>query len=316
MTNEQLTFKEMNLEFDYLQGKNKQEKKSYKAKTVYEKREILNEFKIEQDAEKERIRDLKENNLEQYKKEKQEKDDKQFKNDMGSIKSWIKKHKIWSFVIAFVLASCIIGPFIDDEDVADSEEPKKETVTKDDNKDKQEAKKAQDKKDAEDKKKQEIAEEKANQEQADKDAKAKEKKEKSKKPLTDEQKLNKKLKKEVTSADVKGVEFGTGQSDVTIELKGKSNMSDKMTSRGFKMGTVEALLALKKSGIDVDSAEIYVYFPLNDGMKDEEKMVMSTRWDRATIDAMNEDAKYTLPDAIESHAESSFIHPVMRKSEK
>src|SRR5699024_1077824 len=78
-------------------------------------------------------------------------------------------------------------------------------------------------------------------EKVEKKAPKKETKKETKKPLTDEQKLNKKLKKEVTSADVKDVEFGTGQSDVTIELKGKSNMSDKMTSRGFRMGTVEAL---------------------------------------------------------------------------
>lgn len=225
------------------------------------------------------------------------------KKFLDKVKEWVKAHKIWSGIIALVIVSCIVGPFMEEEETQ-SEEPKKETVANDSSKDKQEAK-----------------EEKAKQEQAKQEAKEKKeseekaKKAEAKKPLTDEQKLNKKLKKEVTSADVKGVEFGTGQSDVTIELKGKSNMSDKMTSRGFKMGTVEALYALKKSGIDVNSAEIYVYFPLNDGMKDEEKMVMSTRWDRATIDAMNEDAKFTLPDHIEEQAENTFMHPTMRQNQ-
>lgn len=226
------------------------------------------------------------------------------KKFLDKVKEWVKAHKIWSGIIALVIVSCIVGPFMEEEEETQSEEPKKETVANDSSKDKQEAK-----------------EEKAKQEQAKQEAKEKKeseekaKKAEAKKPLTIEQKLNKKLKKEVTSADVKGVEFGTGQSDVTIELKGKSNMSDKMTSRGFKMGTVEALYALKKSGIDVNSAEIYVYFPLNDGMKDEEKMVMSTRWDRATIDAMNEDAKFTLPDHIEEQAENTFMHPTMRKNQ-
>lgn len=226
------------------------------------------------------------------------------KKFLDKVKEWVKAHKIWSGIIALVIVSCIVGPFMEEEEETQSEEPKKETVANDSSKDKQEAK-----------------EEKAKQEQAKQEAKEKKeseekaKKAEAKKPLTNEQKLNKKLKKEVTSADVKGVEFGTGQSDVTIELKGKSNMSDKMTSRGFKMGTVEALYALKKSGIDVNSAEIYVYFPLNDGMKDEEKMVMSTRWDRATIDAMNEDAKFTLPDHIEEQAENTFMHPTMRKNQ-
>ncbi|MDG0860311.1 hypothetical protein [Staphylococcus equorum] len=228
---------------------------------------------------------------------------KKFIEKKDKVFNWIKAHKIWSGIIALVIVSCIVGPFMEEEEIQ-SEEPKKETVDNNSSKDKQGAEKEEKEK-----------------EQADKDAKAKQeseekvKKAESKKPLTDEQKLNKKLEKEVAAADVKGVEFGTGESDVTIELKGKSNMSDKMTSRGFKMGTVEALLALKKSGIDVNSAEIYVYFPLNDGMKDEEKMVMSSRWDRATIDAMNEDAKHTLPDHIEEQSESTFMHPTMRQNQ-
>ena len=45
-------------------------------------------------------------------------------------------------------------------------------------------------------------------------------------------------------------------------------------------------------------------------------MVMSSRWDKDTINEMNKDALTTLPDAIETQAESSFMHPVMRKSEK
>ena len=207
-------------------------------------------------------------------------------NEDNKVIGWIKKHKIWSGIIILILIGGI-GNIFSDSESTETEDAKKETATKQEKKEsKQDTKKDTNKK------------------------------EETKKPLTDEEKLNKELKKEVRSADVKNVDFGVGESDVTIELKGKENLSEKMTSRGFRMGTSEALYALKKSKIDVNSADIYVYYPLNDGMKDEEKMVMSSRWDKATIDAMNEDAKYTLPDAIESHAESSFIHPVMRKSEK
>lgn len=200
----------------------------------------------------------------------------------NKIIGWIKKHKIWSGIIILILIGGIGNIFTDSENT-ESEDAKKETATKQEKKDT--------KKDTN-------------------------KKEETKKPLTDEEKLNKELEKEVHSADVKNVDFGVGESDVTIELKGKENLSEKMTSRGFRMGTSEALYALKKSKIDVNSADIYVYYPLNDGMKDEEKMVMSSRWDKDTIDEMNKDALTTLPDAIETQAESSFIHPVMRKSEK
>ena len=208
-------------------------------------------------------------------------------NEDNKVIGWIKKHKIWSGIIILILIGGI-GNIFSDSESTETEDAKKETATKQEKKEsKQDTKKDTNKK------------------------------EETKKPLTDEEKLNKELKKEVHSADVKNVDFGVGESDVTIELKGKENLSEKMTSRGFRMGTSEALYALKKSKIDVNSADIYVYYPLNDGMKDEEKMVMSSRWDKDTIKEMNQDALYTLPDGdnIEMHAESSFIHPSMKKSE-
>ena len=180
-------------------------------------------------------------------------------NEDNRIIGWIKKHKIWSGIIILILIGGIGNIFTDSENT-ETENAKKETATKQEKKEsKQDTKKEKDTN----------------------------KKEVTKKPLTDEEKLNKELKKEVHSADVKNVDFGVGESDVTIELKGKENLSEKMTSRGFRMGTSEALYALKKSKIDVNSADIYVYYPLNDGMKDEEKMVMSSRWDKDTIDEMN-----------------------------
>lgn len=213
-------------------------------------------------------------------------------NDGGNkFINWIKKHKILSGFIALIIIIGMISAAIEDNE-DESDEPKKETASKKDAKS--------------DKSKSEPKKEKAKP------------KSENKKPLTDKQKLNKQLKKEVHSAEVKNVDFGVGASDVTIELKGKENLSNKMTSRGFRMGTAEALYAIKKSNIDVNNADIYVYYPLNDGMKDEEKMVMSSRWDKTTINEMNQDALTTLPNDnnIESHAESSFIHPSMRKSEK
>lgn len=289
MKKEELTIKENWLEGKYKESLSKEEKKSYKALSIPEKKKVLAEFKAERDkvkAEKQaKIDKTWEEGKQKRAKRKEELKDAPF----------YKKYKR-SIITVSVLTMLTIGGFAMEDD--ESNEPKQE-----ENKQTQQVKA-------------EKKEEPKKVEKVEKKAPKKETKKETKKPLTDEQKLNKKLKKEVTSADVKDVEFGTGVSDVTIELKGKSNLSDKMTSRGFRMGTTEALYALKKSGIDVNSADIYVYFDLNDGMKDEEAMVMSSRWDKATIDAMNEDAKYTLPDAIESHAESSFIHPVMRKSEK
>ena len=291
MKKEELTIKENWLEGKYKESLSKEEKKAYKALSIPEKKKVLAEFKAERDKVKAEKQAKIDKTWEEGKQKRAE------KREANKGKPFYKRHKKSVIAVIVLLFLGVCGMFIDDSEEGSTEEAKK-TETK------------------QTESKPEKKEEPEKVEKVEKKAPKKETKKETKKPLTDEQKLNKKLKKEVTSADVKDVEFGTGASDVTISLDGESNLSDKMTSRGFRMGTVEALYALKKSGIDVNSAEIYVYFPLNDGMKDEEKMVMSSRWDKATIDEMNEDAKYTLPDAIESHAESSFIHPVMRKSEK
>lgn len=257
-----LTFKETMVEGDYLRTLSKEQKREYKKKSVEEKRKIIHEF-----------------NPQKFEPS---------NNDGNKIFNWIKKHKIWSGIIILLLIGGIGSIFTNDEET-ESEEPKKETATK---------------------------QEKKESKQDTKEEKITDKKEETEKPLTDEEKLNKELKKEVHSTDVKNVDFGVGASDVTIELDGKSSLTNKSTSRGFRMGTAEALYALKKANIDVNSADIYVYHELNDGMKDEEKMVMSSRWNKDTINSMNKDALTTLPDTIETHAESSFVHPVMRQSEK
>lgn len=197
-------------------------------------------------------------------------------------------------IIALVIVITVIGFNVQDNET-ESEESKQETVANDSSEDKQEAKEEE-----KNGTKQEEAEPVVEEEPVEE-------------PSTDEDELKEALDEEVVASDVKGVEFGTGASDVTIELDGKSALSNKSTTRGFKMGTAEALLALKKSGIDVNSADIYVYSELTDGTEEREQMVMSSRWDRATIDSMDEDALYTLPDHIETKAESSFMHPIMRK---
>lgn len=288
MKKEELTIKENWLEGKYKESLSKEEKKAYKALSIPEKKKVLAEFKAGRDKVKAEKQAKIDKTWEEGKKRRAE------KREANKGKPFYKRHKksvITVIVIAFL---AIYGSFMQDSEESNTEETKQAETKQ------TEAK-------PEKKEKTEKVENKA--------PKKEDKKEVAKKPLTDKQKLNKALKKEVTSADIKDVEFGTGVSDVTISLDGKSNLSDKMTSRNFRMGTVEVLYALKKSGINVNSADIYVYFDLNDGIKDEETMVMSSRWDKATIDEMNEDALFTLPDLIESHSESSFLHPAMRKSE-
>lgn len=213
---------------------------------------------------------------------------------MKKIKVWIKNHKIWSGIIAFVLISCIVGPFINDPQSNETEEPKKKTESQ-----KNTSNDSDNNKESKHKKTNNSAKKKS-------------------KKLTAKQKLNKNLKKEVGSDSIKSIQFSNNPDlpNVIVELKGKDNLTEKMTVRGFKMDTANALYALKKSNLDLDNADIYVYYPMNDGIKDKEEMVLSTRWDKETINEMNKDAEQTLPDNLEYKAESMFMNPSFRKYDK
>ncbi|MEB6059605.1 hypothetical protein MXL22_00720 [Staphylococcus pseudoxylosus] len=193
------------------------------------------------------------------------------------VKSWIKAHKIWSGVIALIIISCIVGPFIEDEEQVKSDEPKKEIVNKDDKSEK------------------------------------KVKKEKKKKPLTTEQKVKKEVKKEVTSAKVKKINVSDyATTTAMIELEGKENLTDKMTSRSMKMGISETLHALKDSGVEFENVNISVKYPLDDGLETTKEYVIKSSWSGETISKMNDDNKNTLPDSMEQHAEDYWEHPAIK----
>lgn len=98
-----LTFKETMVEGDYLRTLSKEEKREYKKKSVEEKRKIIHEFNPQ----------------------KFEPSD----NEGNKILNWLKKHKIWSGIIILLLIGGFGSIFTDSENT-ESEEPKKETTSK------------------------------------------------------------------------------------------------------------------------------------------------------------------------------------------
>ncbi|MEY8600029.1 hypothetical protein [Staphylococcus shinii] len=201
-------------------------------------------------------------------------------------KKWTKPVR-W-IVTGFIALAIVISPFMEDEK-SQSEE---KNVTQKDKSEKTEK----------DKPKEKIKKEEP-------------KKKESKKKLTDEQKINKALKKEVRAADIDEVIFESDSlgTQAIIELKGKENLSDKMTTRGFKMGISETLYALKTTGIDFDSVDVYVNYPLTDGIEEKDHKVITAKFDGSTVKKMNEDAVQSLPDHLEQHAESYFQHKAVKE---
>lgn len=259
-----LTFKESMVEGNYLRTLTKEEKKEYKKRTVDEKRKIIHEF-----------------NPEKF----------QPSNNGGNkFVSWVKKHKIWSGIIALIIISCIVGPFMDEEEQAKSGEPKKETATK-----------VSSKEDAE-KDKQEKADKQSKEDKTKKDAEAK--KDKPKKPLTDEDKLKKNIKDE--SVTLKDLEFVNGGDEIHITIEASSAMSKKSTLRVMKVKTADTLYALKKSELNFSTANIYVSPP------DEEQYAMTSRWTYDDVKEIDEDSTYTLPDEMEEKADGFMLNSYFR----
>ncbi|MFQ3790892.1 hypothetical protein AABD37_02425 [Staphylococcus nepalensis] len=203
--------------------------------------------------------------------------------------------KVWKMVVAIIIYLILLGALIniftgDGESEDKKQDDKKEIATKEDKSDTGDKKKTNDKKSDEPKKEK-----------------------KDKKPLTDEEKIKKQLKEENQLSRLKEIQFVDNGHKVTIELKGQDALSKKSTARSFKMQTTDTLYALNKSGVNFETADVYISFPMTDGIDEEEKLVMTSTWSKETVKKIDKDSTYSLPDHIEQHADSFFLHRYFRE---
>lgn len=203
--------------------------------------------------------------------------------------------KAWKMVVASIIylipIGAVINMFTDDGESEDKkQDDKKEVATKENKSNTDDKKKTSDKK-------------------SDKSKTEK----KDKKPLTDKEKIKKQLKEENQLSRLKEIQFVDNGNKVTIELKGQDALSKKSTARSFKMQTADTLYALNKSGVNFETADVYISFPMTDGIDEEERLVMTSTWPKDTVKRIDKDSTYSLPDHIEQHADSFFLHRYFRE---
>lgn len=126
----------------------------------------------------------------------------------------------------------------------------------------------------------------------------------SKKPLTDEEKLKKNIKKQ--SVKVKDINFVNNGDEINITIEVSSAMSKKSTVRVMKSQTADTLYALKKTNLNYATANVYVSPP------DEDQYAMTSRWTYDTVNELNEDSTYTLPDEMEEKADGFMLNSYFR----
>lgn len=141
-------------------------------------------------------------------------------------------------------------------------------------------------------------------EKTEKNESSNDSKNKPSKSLTDEDKLKKNIKDE--SVTLKDLEFVNGGDEIHITIEASSAMSKKSTLRVMKVKTADTLYALKKSGLNFSTANIYVSPP------DEEQYAMTSRWTYDDVNEIDEDSTYTLPDEMEEKADGFMLNSYFR----
>lgn len=94
----------------------------------------------------------------------------------------------------------------------------------------------------------------------------------------------------VSSAEVISVngQFTVKPYSVQIELKGKENLTNKMTAKGMKLAIRDVLYQIKQLNIDFNNVGISMKYPLTDPYGNtEDQYVIKSDFSKATIDKLN-----------------------------
>ncbi|WP_204254353.1 hypothetical protein [Mammaliicoccus sciuri] len=129
-----------------------------------------------------------------------------------------------------------------------------------------------------------------------------------------EKNVKKRVSKQLQSGDVKKVTFYSDSlgSNLTIELLGSENLTDKLTAKAMKYDVLDALYSLKGIDENFDNIMINVKYPLTDSMgKSKNEYVIKSKWDQNIISDMSNSSKYSMVDDMESLSKSYWEHPAL-----
>lgn len=129
-----------------------------------------------------------------------------------------------------------------------------------------------------------------------------------------EKDIKKRVSKQIQSGDVKKVKYYSDSlgSNLTIELLGSENLTDKLTVKAMKYDVLDALYSLKGIDENFDNITINVKYPLTDSMgKSKKEYVIKSKWDQNIISDMSNSSKYSMVDDMESLSKSYWEHPAL-----
>ncbi|MCG2355683.1 hypothetical protein K4S27_11130 [Staphylococcus epidermidis] len=135
-------------------------------------------------------------------------------------------------------------------------------------------------------------------------------KENSEDTVSDEDKLKDSIDSELTSGDgsIKSVNYYNDSlgKNAVIVIKGKENLSDKLTSDGMRSAVADAVKGIKTSNVDLDDFTVDVVYPVTSGNSEASKNehVIKSKWSMNTVKNLSKDELELLNTKLEDYATS------------
>ncbi|MGJ5713505.1 hypothetical protein ACSBRB_10090 [Staphylococcus auricularis] len=239
---------------------------------------------------------------------------------LGLVLMWMykKNWKTWVKVVVtvFFSISFIGGAFMDQSDLDETQaEDNTEQAQKNEQKDKEKQQEKNNKEKEESNDNKEKQQEK-NEKKSKEDSEKQKQNDKFDQLKDEREKIAKEVKHEVMRGDLKSVKNENDEGNVVVVIGGTEGITDKETVKGFREATSQAVYGAKKSGVDINNLDINIFYTMTDGINKDDEKVLSTSWDKETIESMNEEAVYTLADTLENHAEDFYMHPGIAKHDE
>ena len=93
--------------------------------------------------------------------------------------------------------------------------------------------------------------------------------------------------------------------NAVIVIKGKENLSDKMTSDGMRFAVANVVKGVKNSNVDLDDFTVDVVYPvITEGDSTSDEHVIKSKWSMNTVNSLNEDQLELLNENLNEYADS------------
>lgn len=95
--------------------------------------------------------------------------------------------------------------------------------------------------------------------------------------------------------------------NAVIVIKGKENLSDKMTSDGMRFAVANVVKGVKNSNVDLDDFTVDVVYPVTtEGDSTTDEHVIKSKWSMNTVNSLSEDQLELLNENLNEYADSYY----------